>query len=142
MLYYKNFALEPTNFSGQGEKSPNSWFYKVENPFCIRNSIWSLCLNSEVAYEPSCLLPSLVISVLKRLFTESQLIWFLELAEIDCQLLSNFDFYIFCAFIFDCMVMKWLQNREQNPGILRIKFRTGLWFSPSGYYLKKIPLKE
>ena len=34
MLYYKNFAQESTNFSGQGEMSENSWFYLIENRFC------------------------------------------------------------------------------------------------------------
>ena len=35
MLYYKNFAQKSTNFSGQGEMSENSWFYLVENRFCL-----------------------------------------------------------------------------------------------------------
>ena len=39
MLYYKNLALESTNFSGQDEMSQNSWFYLIENRFCPQKFI-------------------------------------------------------------------------------------------------------
>ena len=39
MLYYKNLALESTNFSGQDEMSQNSWFYLIENQFCPQKFI-------------------------------------------------------------------------------------------------------
>ena len=39
MLYYKNLALESTNFSGQYEMSQNSWFYLIENRFCPQKFI-------------------------------------------------------------------------------------------------------